>query len=363
VGGGDPGTARVKVLLAPFETAGVAGALKHGLRARGHGADLWVLDEHAFVATHDRVIRGYRRRARAALAAPLRYDVLHFQFGTTLAEFLDAAWSRVAGRPLVLMHYWGDDCRIRMDGGPVPPGADAVWMDRQRARERVIRRRLRLASRLCAAALVSDLELAQHVQPFFRTVYVVPTPLVLPIGVPPGVAPAGAGPLVFHAPSYRLVKGTATITAAMEAVAARVPLRSRTVSGVAREVVLEEMARADIVIDQLNSLTSGVFALEAMALGKPVLVQFERELLAPFARDTPLVPVTAETLAEELEALARDPERRARLGQAGRAFVARTHDAAVVAERLEVVYEHARDRPRGLFEATATGIRPLPSPA
>ena len=353
----------MKVLLAPLETAGVAGALKHGLRARGHRADLWVIAEHAYVATHDRVIRGYRRRALAALAAPLRYDVLHFQFGTTLAEFLDAAWSRVAGRPLVLMHYWGDDCRIRLDGGLIPRGADASWADRQRAVERVIRRRLRLASRLCAAALVSDLELAQHVRPFFRTVYLVPTPLVLPIGAATGAASAGAGPLVFHAPSHRLVKGTATITAAMEAVAERVPLRSRTVSGVPREVVIEEMARADIVIDQLNSVTSGVLALEAMALGKPVLVQFNRELLAPFARDTPLVPVTAETLADELEALAREPERLARLGEAGRAFVARTHDAAVVAERLEAVYEHVRDRPPGVFEATATGIRPLPSPA
>ena len=100
-----------------------------------------------------------------------------------------------------------------------------------------------------------------------------------------------------------------------------------------------------------------------MALGKPVLTEFDRELLAPFARDTPLVPVTAATLEAELAALAADPERRAALGEAGRAFVAREHDAAVVAERLLAVYAHARRRPAGVFEATAAGIRPLPSPA
>jgi len=98
-----------------------------------------------------------------------------------------------------------------------------------------------------------------------------------------------------------------------------------------------------------------------MALGKPVLTEFDREQLAPFARDTPLVPVTAETLEAELAALAGDPERRAALGAQGRAFVERTHDATVVAERLEAVYAHARARPAGLFEATAAGIRPLPS--
>lgn len=354
----------MNVLLAPVETAGVAGAIKHGLRARGHRADLWVLREHPFVATHDRVLGGYRDRAAAALTAPLRYDVLHFQFGTTLAEFLDAAWSRVAGRPLVLMHYWGDDCRLRTDGGMVPAGADAAWLEEQRARERLIRRRLRRAGRLCAAALVSDLELAAHVRPYFRAVYLVPTPVVLPVGLGAPAPPLpGEGLIAFHAPSHRLVKGTAAITAGIDAVAARTPLRLRTVSGVRREVVLGEIARADIVVDQLNSRTSGVFALEAMALGKPVLLEYDRELLAPFARDTPLVPVTAETLPAELEALAGDPERRARLGEAGRAFVAGIHDATIVAERLEAVYAHARSRPRGVFEAAATGIVPLPSPA
>jgi glycosyltransferase involved in cell wall biosynthesis len=99
-----------------------------------------------------------------------------------------------------------------------------------------------------------------------------------------------------------------------------------------------------------------------MALGRPVLTQFERGELAPFARDTPLVEVTAASLEDELVALAQDPERRARLGEAGRAFVGATHDAPAVAERLEAVYEHARTASPGLFEATAAGIRPLPSP-
>ncbi len=342
----------MRVLLAPLEVAGVADALRHGLRARGHDAELWTIAEHPFVRTEDRLLRGYRARAAAALSAP-RHDVLHYQFGTTLLEFADAALGRAARR-LVLMHYWGDDCRIRT-GGLRPPDAPADWDASQRAYERLLRRRLKLASRLCHAALVSDLELAGYVQPFFRTVYLVPTPLVLPVA--PAPTPPGDPPIAFHAPSDQLIKGTTAITAAME----RAPVRPRTVSGVPRDVVLGEVARADIVVDQLNAVTSGVFALEAMALGKPVLTEFDRDQLAPFARDTPLVPVTRESLESELVALAGDPERRSALGAQGRAFVERTHDAIVVAERLEAVYAHARARPAGLFEATAAGIRPLPS--
>ena len=353
---------RPRVLFAPLETARVATAMRDGLRARGLHADLWVTAEHPFIATHDRLARGYRQRAAAGLAAPLRYDVLHFQFGTTLLEFLDAAWSRVAGRPLLLMHYWGDDCRIRTGGGLVPIGADTAWHQAQRARERVIRRRMRLAARLCAAALVPDLELAPHVAPHFRTVYVVPTPVALPLepGAPSADLP-GDGPVVFHAPSHQLIKGTGTITAAIAAVATRRPLRPLTVSGVTRDRVLAELSGADIVVDQLNQQTTGVLALEAMALGKPVLSELRRDLLAPSAQDAPVVPVTAATLEGELEALVNDPDRRHQLGEAGRAFVQRVHDAAVVADLLEQVYDDARAPRQGLFEVTPDGIVPLPS--
>jgi hypothetical protein len=354
----------VKILFAPFETAGVAGAMRDGLRARGHETELWTIAKHPFISTEDRLVRGYGRRALAGVRAPLRWDVLHFQFGSTFAEYADAAWSRVAGRPLVLMHYWGDDCRIRTGAGLRPLGAGPEWDRMQLARERVIRRRMRLGGRLCAAAVVSDLELLGHVRPFYRTVYVLPTPVVVPLGAvdAPAEPLEGDGPIVLHAPSHQLKKGSAVISSAMDSVAARRPLRPHIVSGVRRDALLRELARADIVVDQLNSVTSGVFALEAMAFGKPVLLEFQRELLAPFARDSPAVAITAATLAAELEALAGDAERRAALGAAGRAFVARVHGADVVARVLEELYEHASTRAAGCFEAAPDGIRPLPSP-
>ncbi len=326
-----------RVLLAPVETAAVATAIRDGLRARGDHADLWTIAPHPFLRTEDRLLSGYAARIRAAFAAPREYDVLHYQFGTTLLEFVDCAWGKVAGRPLMLMHYWGDDCRLRLESGMRPIGAPAGWEVEQRAHERLLRRRLRLASRLCAAAIVSDLELAGHVRRWFRTVYLVPTPLSLPLPVAPAAPPdlGGEGPIVLHAPSNRLVKGTETIIEAVEAVGRRTPLRPDIVSGVPREQVLARIARADIVVDQLNSVTTGVFALEAMALGKPVLVQYDRALLAPYARDTPAVAVTAATLEQELEALVSDPGRRAQLGAAGKRFVVDTHAADAVASACQ----------------------------
>lgn len=348
----------MRVLLAPIEVAGVGGALRAGLRRRGHDAELIVLQPHPFGLPHDRVVAGYRARAALGLRAPFRYDVLHYQFGTTPLELLDAAWARATRRPLLLMHYWGDDCRLPDVAAAHHPARARVY-DAVPRDLRTTRRRLRLAGRLCHAALVSDLELLAHVRPFFRTVYVVPTPVELPASLAAAPPLDGDGPIVFHAPSSAVVKGTAEILAALEALAARRALRIRTVSGVPRSEVLAEAARADVVVDQLNSVTPGVFAIEAMALGRPVVLEYDPRQLAPFARDTPLVAATPATLGERVAELCDDAERRRALGEAGRRFAAQVHGADRVAAAVEHVYRHARNRPAGVFQGTAEGVQPL----
>lgn len=352
------------ILMASVEIAGVAGALRDAFRRRGHESVLWVIVSHPFVKDEDRLITGYRARARAALTAPFRFDVLHFHAGNTLLEYLDVLWARMVPRrrPVVLMHYWGDDVRQRLESGTqVPIGADAEWEAGQLSAERLMRRRLRIASRLADAAIVSDLELAGHAQRWFRTVYLVPTPLDLH-GLPEAPATRRPGPLrVLHAPSHQLVKGTAVIDAAITAVAADHEIEKVFLSGVPREEVLRRVADADVVVDQLNSQTTGVLALESMALGRPVLVQYQQDLLAPFARSTPAVPITEETVAATLRELLDDEDARLRIGAEGRAFARGVHGSDVVAASLEQVYDHARHAPAGLFVATPDGVRPLAS--
>lgn len=353
---------RLRILLAPVETAGVAHALRNGLRRRGHEATVAVFAPHPFGIPHDKLLRGYGRRAATGLAAPWRYDVLHFQFGTSLAEFLDVVWARAVRRPLVLMHYWGDDCRLPEITRTMHPSRSRVY-DAVPRNATTTRRRLRLAGRLCHAAIVSDLELLAHVWPYFSRVYVVPTPVELPDTIEDLPPLEGEGPIVFHAPSEARIKGTAEILAALGALAQTRPLRPRTVSGLPRGEVLAELRRADIVVDQLNSETPGVFAIEAMMLGRPVVLEYRRAQLAPFAQDTPLVAATPETLTARVAELCDDPGLRAALGRKGEDFARRLHSADRVAVAIEHVYAHARTAAPGLFEATPDGIRPLRFPA
>lgn len=348
---------QLRILHGPFEVAGVGGALVSALRRRGHDAELVVMVDAPFGLPTDRVVRGYPARALEGVRAPLRHDVLHFHFNTTFCEYIDAAWARIAGRPTMIMHFHGDDCRRREVTFAQHPGRARVY-DATPRNERLTLRRTRLAGRLCHAAVVADLELLAHVRPFFGTVYVVPAPLTLPTTAPPPL-PSGEPPTVFHAPSHPTVKGTAMIEAAIEQVSRRRPLRPRLVTGVSHERVLEEIARADIVIDQMNSETPGIFALEAMALGRPVLCEYRREMLGSFAQRTPLVAVAPETLAQRLDELCSDPGRREAIGRESAEFVAAVHDANRVAAAIEQVYEHARSRARGVFEVTDRGLQAI----
>jgi glycosyltransferase involved in cell wall biosynthesis len=152
---------------------------------------------------------------------------------------------------------------------------------------------------------------------------------------PPSDSPR---PLVVHAPSDRERKGTRFVIEACE----RLPVELDVVEGVPHDVARERYARADIVVDQLNAGWHGVFALEAMALGKPVVTHLRPELVdraeAGYGIRLPIVAATKETLVDALRPLVADPALRRELGAASRAYVERVHDSDRVAERLLEIY-------------------------
>ena len=88
---------------------------------------------------------------------------------------------------------------------------------------------------------------------------------------------------------------------------AQLPVELDLVEGVPHDEARERYARADIVVDQLGAGWHGVFALEAMALGKPVLAHLKPDVVErsaeAFGIRVPIVPATKETLVEALRPL------------------------------------------------------------
>jgi glycosyltransferase involved in cell wall biosynthesis len=153
--------------------------------------------------------------------------------------------------------------------------------------------------------------------------------------VPPSDA---ARPLVVHAPSNREKKGTRYVIDACR----QLPVELDIVEGVPHDVARERYARADIVVDQLNAGWHGVFALESMALGKPVVAHLKPDVVersaAGYGMRVPIVAATAETLVEALRPLVEQPALRREIGAQSRAYVEQVHDIDRVADRLIDLY-------------------------
>jgi glycosyltransferase involved in cell wall biosynthesis len=97
------------------------------------------------------------------------------------------------------------------------------------------------------------------------------------------------------------------------------------------------LADADVLVDQVFMGWYGMVAVEAMALARPALAYIRTEF-EPRATGCPIVRITVDTLADELAALLADAPRRRALGEAGRAWVEREHEAHVIARRLLELY-------------------------
>jgi glycosyltransferase involved in cell wall biosynthesis len=104
------------------------------------------------------------------------------------------------------------------------------------------------------------------------------------------------------------------------------------------------MQGADVIADQFLDPGYGMFPIEVMALGKPMLTRMSPipdELQTESLRDCPLVDANPENLKDELRRLVTDPQLRRELGEAGREFAVAHHSHAAVGRDWELVLDHA----------------------
>ena len=305
----------LRVTHCPVNIAGIPWENVQALRRKGVDARLVVFERGKLHPEADWDLErggGLVRRQLTQLAAFARLapqtDVFHFYFGLTLLPKTVQLGLLRALRKKSVFHYLGSDIRGKT------------------------REQLAYGKRADAEIVGS-----------YDAIRWVPEAHVIPPGldlrpftpVPPSDNPR---PLVVHAPSSREKKGTQHVIEAC----AQLPVELDIVEGVPHDVARERYARADIVVDQLNAGWHGVFALESMALGKPVVTYLKPDVVERSAEGygirIPIVPATKETLVEALLPLIEQPALRREIGAQSRAYVERVHDIDRVADRLVDLY-------------------------
>ena len=355
-----PVSGALRVLHAPTAVGGHPGGLARAERELGLDSRSVSLFPHPFGYDVDEVLgrdgdgalRRYLNRARL-LARMRAADVVHFNFGEPLfpvpqgvGGVTEAIARALALRDLpilrrlgkrVVVTFQGDDARQAVVGGRLVAAVpERYTVERDAARRRTI------------AAFDGYADGIFFLNPDLADVLPARAAFLPYASVDPREwevvpEPSAAAPLVVHAPSDRRVKGTEHVEAAVARLAEEgVPLELELLEGVGHAEVRSALERSAIVVDQLNAGWYGGFAVEAMAIGRPVLAALDRRddpCLPPgLRRDLPVVDASVETLVERLRALLTSPDERRRLGAAGRSFVEHWHDPRAVARTVRATY-------------------------
>jgi glycosyltransferase involved in cell wall biosynthesis len=309
----------LRVTHAPVNTAGIPWSNVQALRARGVEARLVVFNRYklhpeADVDLHRSggLLRQQLTQWRAFAQLAPQTDVFHFYFGLTLLpKSVQFPLLRALGKRSV-MHFLGSDIR-----GRAP--AELAWARRAGAR---------VVGSYDAIRWVPD---AQVIPPGIDVHAIEPAP-----------PSDGERPVVLHAPSSRARKGTEFVVAACEELGVELEI----VEGLDHREAFERYRRADVIVDQLNAGWYGVFAIEALALGKPVVTFLHEEAVRrteeAFGVEVPIVSATKETLVEALRPLVASPEERRRVGRASRAYAEEVHDLERMTDRLLALYAGLR---------------------
>jgi glycosyltransferase involved in cell wall biosynthesis len=309
----------LRVLHCPVNTAGIPWANSQALRRRGVESDLLVFNRYKLHPEADisldrtgGLTRQQLTQWRAFLKLLPRYDVFHFYSSVTLVP------KSVQFR---ILHALGKRGVYQYLGSDI----------RGKTREQL------------AYGLAADAEI---VSSYDAIRWVPHADVVLPgievTRIDPAPPSERKRPVVLHAPSSRRRKGTEHVVEAVEGLDADLQI----VEGLTHDEAFELYREADIVVDQLNAGWYGVFAIECLALGKPVVTFLHDEAVRrteeAYGTKVPLVPTTKETLRESLRPLVEDVALRRRVGAESRAYAEQVHDIDKIAGQLVDLYGRIR---------------------
>lgn len=270
-----------------------------------------------------------------------RADAVHWFMTPALPGAVDLHFAARLGKPSIVEFAGGD---IR---NPAIESADNSYYAEMRPHyeyrgwetERNSHRTQALFARAGCEALVSCPSLLDYLEPGrFAHVHLVRQRVMVSDFDPRYPDPHERLPLVVHASTAPVGKGTPAVVAAVERLRGRVDFDFVLLDRVPRAEALATIARADVYLDQFVIGSHGSAAVEAMALGKPVVGYVKPSLVERYPADLPIVNASQEDLPHVLEELLRDGPRRHELGVRSRRYAEEHHDAVRLAWQLHEIY-------------------------
>ncbi len=354
--------APLRILHAPRNIAGQGSDIVAALRRLGHHAELWEDVPDVFGRPSDRVLALDRTDGRptwdALREVVEQFDIVHFHFGLTFVPrngVLPPYWDVPLLRSLGLRVYFtfhGSDIRMGRIHGEINPWSK-LFVGSSPPEDDRIEKSLQVMRTYADRLFVPSVNYFAFVP---DAAYL---PRIIDLGGLPPLAPRSRPvPVVVHAPTRRGTKGTGLFLGILDGLRAEgIEFELRLLEGVSHAEVMQALADADILLDNVVAGSYGIVSLEAMASGAVAVSSMSDALMAAHP-DVPVVRINPETAGAVLRQLIPDVDERRRLGLLGRAFVERVHDADRVAAQLVEHYRAPRRPIRDRAMPDWTSMKP-----
>lgn len=349
---------KIKILHGMSDVAGQGSYSAQGLRKIGADAVIAVWRQNPFgyeVDINLRIKKENLKNPLYALKSGLKilgfavkavpaYNVFHFHFGNSLIPYgLDLFLLHMI-KKRVIMEYHGDDIRYFYNHEkPEYYPYDNLVVRSKRAKKTNDR-----IMKYVDTIITHDEELRKHIP--HNRLYITPLRIDISRFTPAFPEAEKESVVIVHAPSDYIGKGSKYVLASIDQLKQQYDIEFILVEKKTQQEAFELYKKADIIIDQFFAQTYGVFAVESMAMGKPVVGYISDEIKKTFPTSMPIVSATIDNLTDVLKGLIKDGKRRRELGIAGRKYVETYHDYRKVAQVQMDIYNN-RIEPMSTLES------------
>jgi len=352
----------MRVLHLPTLVGGMAWGLAQGERRLGLDSKVLTTQEHFLSYPYDISLRWDKKGAMGRFISSLRaflkyrnkFDVFHFNYGSTLIDFRTYGifhWDLpfYPKDKKIVFTYNGCDARQkyktikRVDIASCHEKDCYGGICNDKGRDRMRENRINIVSKYAQNIFAVNPDLLYFLPENISSF--LPYTIAAWYDIETVPYKIGRTIKIVHSPTDRSAKGSQYILQALENLKKRFDIEIVLVENIPYQEALRDYEKADLIIDQVLTGWYGAAAVEAMKMGKPVGVyireedlQFIPKEMAKDLKET-IININPNNIESILEEYLENPQRLYFKSQASSEYVHKWHDPVYVAGITKSFYE------------------------
>ena len=262
-----------------------------------------------------------------------KFNVFHFHFGRSLLpKNYDLKILKLLKKTIIL-EFRGSDLRVASLAKQINPYSNQIEKN-----EHLKIKNNKYRVEYADGIVLHDTELLPYLPKSNVPVCIIPSRPVIDKIIPTPIVENTKIKIV-HSPTNRRMKGSDKICEVINQLQKKYDIDFILVEGKSNQEAFKIYKTADIIIDQLNTGAYGVFAIECMALGKPVITYIMDDMKKSYPESLPIISASEKNLSQVLTELINNEQLRVEANTNGPKYVSKYHDYIKTTKIMKSFYE------------------------